>query len=90
MKESLQVQWHGMEGSWPTDETLPGFRQGTKDFMEACQKLSKQLLAVLAIALKLPEDIFTKVSNTLLCFQSVFCHAIVHCEVFQASTVQAN
>ncbi|KAK9790557.1 hypothetical protein WJX73_003564 [Symbiochloris irregularis] len=60
MKESLQVQWHRMEGSWPTEQTLPGFRGGTSEFMDACQKLSKQLLSVLAIALKLPEDIFTK------------------------------
>ena len=67
MKESLQVQWHSMEGSWPTEKTLAGFRTGTNDFMDACQKLSKQLLSVLAVALKLPEDIFTKASFKPLC-----------------------
>ena len=31
LKESLQLKWHNMEGKWPTDEDVAGF----KDFSEA-------------------------------------------------------
>lgn len=61
MKESLQVQYFKMEGIWPTEDTLPGFQAGCIAFMDACQKLSKQLLGALATAFKLPEDFFTQV-----------------------------
>ena len=30
LKESLQLKWHNMEGKWPTDEDVAGF----KDFSE--------------------------------------------------------
>ena len=56
----MQVQYYGMDGIWPTEDTLPGFKHDTLAFMDACQKLSKQLLHVLAIALGLPEDLFIK------------------------------
>ena len=67
MKESLQIQWYGMDDKWPSDETLPGFRSGCLAFMEACQQLSKQLLGVLAAAMKLPADFFTKVCGAGEC-----------------------
>lgn len=26
LKESLQLKWHDMEGKWPTDEDIAGFK----------------------------------------------------------------
>ena len=64
MKESMQVQYYGMDSVWPTEDTLPGFKQGSLTFMDACQTLSKQLLRVLAVAFRMPEDFFTKVRSS--------------------------
>lgn len=70
MKESLQVQFNGMDNIWPREDTLSGFKDDTLAFMNACQKLSKQLLRAMAIAFGLPEDFFTKVGVPMLSAQT--------------------
>lgn len=30
LKESLQLKWHDMEGKWPTDEDIAGFKAFSK------------------------------------------------------------
>lgn len=37
-KESIQLQFARMEGMWPSDEDLPGFRQRAERFMLAAQE----------------------------------------------------
>jgi len=37
-KESMQLQFARMEGMWPAEEDLPGFRQRAEKFMSQVQE----------------------------------------------------
>lgn len=37
-KESMQLQFQRMEGMWPADEDLPGFRAKAEKFMAQVQQ----------------------------------------------------
>lgn len=61
-KESLQLQFgrERMEGKWPSDVALPGFKTQALDFMTKVQNVSLQVMSCFAEALDLPLDFFTK------------------------------
>ncbi|KAF9883888.1 hypothetical protein FE257_002682 [Aspergillus nanangensis] len=52
-KESF---WLQRNSQWPTDEDVPGFSEGTRNFFAKCESISKQVLACLSIALGFPEN----------------------------------
>ncbi|CAK7197662.1 hypothetical protein SEUCBS139899_000310 [Sporothrix eucalyptigena] len=57
-KETYQVRLSEdhMAGQWVSDSDLPGFRQQTLSFMQACHSLSSRLMVCLARGLGLAED----------------------------------
>ncbi|OXG28322.1 hypothetical protein C367_02443 [Cryptococcus neoformans Ze90-1] len=59
-KESMQLQFARMEGLWPSDEDVPGFRTRTEKFMNQIQALSIKVMECFADGLGLPHDIFTE------------------------------
>ncbi|CAI7615976.1 hypothetical protein PCG10_000249 [Penicillium crustosum] len=54
-KESF---WLQRNSQWPADEDVPGFSEGTKNFIAKCEGISKQVLSCLSIALGFPENHF--------------------------------
>lgn len=59
-KESMQLQFARMEGIWPSDEDLAGFRKRAEAFMSAVQQLSVKVMECFAEGLGLPLSTFTE------------------------------
>lgn len=49
-----------MEGLWPRDDVLPGFREQCLSFMWRVQRLSERLMVCLARGLGFPDDYFVR------------------------------
>lgn len=64
LKESLQLNYHDMEGLWPSDEDCPGFKDQSLKFMELAHEVSLKILSCFAIALGFPENFFESVGLT--------------------------
>jgi isopenicillin N synthase-like dioxygenase len=65
-KESLQLQFgqERMQGKWPTEDTLPSFKNESLAFMEKVQRVSLKIMSCFAEALGLPLDFFDKAHDT--------------------------
>lgn len=59
-KESYQVTRPRMEGLWPDDEVLPGFKQATLTFEQQCWQVGMQLLSCFAYKLGFDENFFAR------------------------------
>ncbi|KAH8598162.1 hypothetical protein B0O99DRAFT_507058 [Bisporella sp. PMI_857] len=60
-KESYQMQYGAhMEGLWLPDETLPGFKATSLEFMHKAQAVSEKLMICFARGLGFPDDYFVK------------------------------
>ncbi|OZG29869.1 2OG-Fe(II) oxygenase [Williamsia sp. 1138] len=59
-KESYQVTLSNMDGLWPTDAELAGFRQTILDFERRCWTLAMELLSLFADKLGFDRDSFTR------------------------------
>ncbi|WWD04625.1 hypothetical protein V865_002696 [Kwoniella europaea PYCC6329] len=59
-KESIQLQFARMEGLWPSDEDLPGFRERAEKFMNQVRDLSVKVMECFAEGLGLPLNTFTE------------------------------
>ena len=59
-KESYQITLPKMEGMWPTEEELPGFRKFMLDFEHRSWSLGMQVLSCFANRLGFPGDFFIK------------------------------
>ncbi|KAI1075888.1 hypothetical protein F5B20DRAFT_558309 [Whalleya microplaca] len=60
-KESYQMQFGlMMEGMWLPEDTLPGFREQSLQFMWKVQKVSEKLMVCFARGLGFPDDHFVK------------------------------
>ncbi|ORY20998.1 hypothetical protein BCR39DRAFT_554336 [Naematelia encephala] len=59
-KESIQLQFARMEGLWPSDEDIAGFRTRAEKFMHQVQTLSIKVMECFAVGLGLPIDTFTE------------------------------
>jgi isopenicillin N synthase-like dioxygenase len=60
-KESLQLQFgSSMEGKWPDDKDVKGFKSDALEFMGKCQDVSLKIMGCFADALDLPGDYFDK------------------------------
>ena len=59
-KESYQVTLSNMDGLWPTDEELAGFRTTILDFERRCWALAMELLSMFADKLGFERDFFTR------------------------------
>lgn len=58
-KESMQLQFARMQGMWPSDDDMPGFRARAESFMSTVQQLSVKVMECFAEGLGLPLDTFT-------------------------------
>ncbi|MFW0786539.1 2OG-Fe(II) oxygenase family protein [Gordonia sp. CPCC 206044] len=59
-KESYQFTRPRMDGLWPTDEELAGFRRTLEDFEYRCWQIAMRLLSCFADRLGLDRDFFTR------------------------------
>jgi isopenicillin N synthase-like dioxygenase len=59
-KESYQVTLSNMDGLWPADDELAGFRATILDFERDCWALAMQLLSLFADKLNFAPDFFTR------------------------------
>lgn len=59
-KESYQVTLSNMDGLWPTDDELAGFRSTILDFEHRCWALAMELLSLFADKLGFDRDFFTR------------------------------
>jgi isopenicillin N synthase-like dioxygenase len=60
-KESYQMQFGAnMNGSWLPDDVLPGFKDGSLEFMRKCQDVSERLMLCFARGLGFDDDYFVK------------------------------
>ncbi len=59
-KESYQVTRPRMEGLWPTEEELPGFRAATLAFERQCWEVGMRLLSCFAWKLGFDDAFFTR------------------------------
>lgn len=58
-KESYQIQFgENMQGRWIGDDVLPGFQQGSLEFMRAAQSVSEKLMICFARGLGLSDNFF--------------------------------
>lgn len=57
-KESYQITRPYMEGLWPGEADLPGFKAGMLDFEAACWRVAMQVLSCFAVKLGMPRDFF--------------------------------
>lgn len=63
-KESFQMQFgSNMDGLWPSDEVLPGFKVKCLKFMHAVQEVSEKLMLCFARGLGFPDDFFIAAHN---------------------------
>ncbi|MFD1813195.1 isopenicillin N synthase family dioxygenase [Rhodococcus gannanensis] len=59
-KESFQLTRPHMDGLWPGEENLPGFRRTVLDFERRCWELAMKLLSCFADHLGFDRDFFTR------------------------------
>lgn len=59
-KESYQVTKPHMEGLWPSDTQLPGFKRFIESFEYQCWSLGMKVLSCFALKLGFDEDFFTQ------------------------------
>ncbi len=59
-KESFQITLPNMQGCWPAEETLPGFKTRTLDFEDKAWHLGMKVLSCFADKLGFERDFFTK------------------------------
>lgn len=59
-KESYQVTLSNMDGLWPGDDELAGFRSTMLDFERRCWSLAMELLSLFADKLGFERDFFTR------------------------------
>jgi isopenicillin N synthase-like dioxygenase len=59
-KESYQVTRPRMQGLWPSEQELPGFKQATLAFEHQCWQVGMQLLSCFAYKLGFDEEFFTR------------------------------
>lgn len=59
-KESYQVTLSNMDGLWPSDDELAGFRATVLDFESKCWALAMELLSLFADKLGFERDFFTR------------------------------
>lgn len=59
-KESYQVTLSNMDGLWPTEDELAGFRATLLDFEHRCWTLAMELLSLFAAKLGFDRDFFTR------------------------------
>ncbi|MDY6809922.1 MAG: 2-oxoglutarate and iron-dependent oxygenase domain-containing protein, partial [Actinomycetota bacterium] len=59
-KESFQVTRPRMDGLWPSDDELAGFRTTIEDFERKCWRLAMDLLGCFADKLGLDREFFTR------------------------------
>ncbi|WP_120971705.1 2OG-Fe(II) oxygenase family protein [Comamonas sp. lk] len=62
-KESYQVTRPRMEGLWPREEELPGFKQATLNFERQCWQVGMKLLSCFAYKLGFDAEFFTRAHN---------------------------
>lgn len=62
-KESYQVTRPRMQGLWPSESDLPGFRQETLAFERQCWEVGMRLLSCFAFKLGFDPDFFTRAHN---------------------------
>ncbi|KAK5102855.1 hypothetical protein LTS08_003657 [Lithohypha guttulata] len=63
-KESYQMQFgEGMNGRWLSEESLPGFKETSLDFMKRVQAVSEKLMICFARGLGFPDDFFIACHN---------------------------
>ncbi|GAX81233.1 hypothetical protein CEUSTIGMA_g8665.t1 [Chlamydomonas eustigma] len=58
LKESIQINYHDMEGLWPTEEDCEGFRSKSREFMTAAHEVSMKILSCFALSLGFEEHFF--------------------------------
>lgn len=59
-KESFQMQFgSNMDGLWPSEDVLPGFKETSLEFMHAAQSVSEKLMLCFARGLGFADDFFT-------------------------------
>ncbi|GAS97587.1 dioxygenase 2OG-Fe(II) oxygenase superfamily protein [Mycolicibacterium canariasense] len=59
-KESYQITLSNMDGLWPGEDELPGFRATMLDFERKCWALAMELLSLFADKLDFDRDFFTR------------------------------
>ena len=59
-KESYQITRPHMDGLWPTEDELPGFRESMLGFERRCWTLAMQVLSCFADRLGFERDFFTR------------------------------
>ncbi|MBX6317687.1 2OG-Fe(II) oxygenase family protein [Pigmentiphaga sp.] len=59
-KESYQVTRPRMDGLWPTEAELPGFKEATLRFERQCWEVGMRLLSCFALKLGFDPDFFTR------------------------------
>lgn len=60
-KESYQMQYgSAMEGKWLPEETIPGFKDESLEFMHKCQAVSARLMTCFARGLGFDDDYFAR------------------------------
>ncbi len=75
-KESYQVTRPRMEGLWPTEEELPGFRAATLAFERQCWEVGMRLLSCFAWKLGFDDAFFTRAHDpSVPAYQSTAAHA---------------
>ena len=59
-KESYQITRPHMDGLWPTEAELPGFKATMLDFEARCWRVAMQVLSCFAVRLGMPRDFFAQ------------------------------
>ncbi len=62
-KESYQITRPHMDGLWPTEDELPGFRTALLAFEAQSRAIGMQVLSCFADRLRLPSDFFDRAHN---------------------------
>ncbi|MFN9944176.1 MAG: isopenicillin N synthase family oxygenase, partial [bacterium] len=57
-KESYQITRPRMDGLWPADDELPGFRSAMLDFEARCRDVAMRVLSCFALKLGFAPDFF--------------------------------
>ncbi|KAH7033244.1 uncharacterized protein B0I36DRAFT_321031 [Microdochium trichocladiopsis] len=63
-KESYQMQYgSNMDGKWLSEETIPGFKKQSLEFMHKCQGVSAKLMTCFARGLGFDDEYFIRAHN---------------------------
>lgn len=62
-KESFQYTRPRMDGLWPSEDELAGFRSTIEDFEHKCWQIAMDLLSCFAVKLGLDREFFTRAHN---------------------------